>query len=162
MVIKAGKTLLLIRYNNYKKTDFIDEHNMVVGENGYTWMLKTGRKLMEKKLTKVIEESAILILKAPKGSGGGYYYTEIMDFYYGKQKYDNKFPEYYYELVEDENLWQVDSLDGTWIKIGQIKPLDKDIAENFRLVSNRKTVFDIVNSTMSSTLYVDYDKELIL
>lgn len=35
MVVDAGKCALLMRYNNYKGTDFIEEHNKVVSVNGY-------------------------------------------------------------------------------------------------------------------------------
>ena len=162
MVIEAGKVMLLLRYNNYKKTDFIEEHNKVSRKNGYVWMLKAGRKLVENKLKNVMEESSIIILKAPKNAGGEYYFTELLEFRYGKQQEKNDSPEYYASLVDDERLWQIDSLDGTWLKIGKIRPLNKQIVDELKLISNDKMVQEVVSSTMSSTLYVCVDKDITL
>lgn len=162
MVVEAGKCALLIRYNNYKKTIFIEEHNIVVSANGYVWMLKAGRRLVDNKINRVINETALLILKAPKSSGGDYYYAELLDFRYGDQENKEESPAYYEKLVADERLWQIESLTGTWLKIGAIKPLDKSKAEEFRLLSNGKRVVDVINSTMSSSLYVCSDKKITL
>lgn len=162
MVVEAGKCALLIRYNNYKKTNFIEEHNKVVSTNGYVWMLKAGRRLVDKKIEKVINESALLILKAPKSFGGEYHYAEVLDFRYGEQEKKGESPAYYKNIVDDEQLWQIESLTGTWLKIGAIKPLDKSKAEEFRLLSNGKRVVDVINSTMSSSLYVCSDKKITL
>lgn len=162
MVIEAGKSALLIRYNNYKKTNFIEEHNKVVETNGCVWMLKAGRRLVDKKIDKVINESALLILKAPKSSGGEYYYAEVLDFRYGDREKKEDSPAYYENLVEDERLWQIESLTGTWLKVGEIKPLKKSVIEKLRLLSNGKRVVDVINSTMSSSLYVCSDKKITL
>lgn len=162
MVVEAGKCSLLIRYNNYKKTNFIEEHNKVVSVNGFVWMLKAGRRLVDSKVSKVINETALLILKAPKSSGGDYYYAEVLDFRYGDQENKEESPDYYENLVEDERLWQIDSLTGTWLKIGAIKSLDKSKAEEFKFLSNGKRVVDVINSTMSSSLYVCSDKKITL
>ena len=162
MVVDAGKSALLLRYNNYKGTDFIEEHNKVVSVNGYVWMLKAGRKLVENKLNKIMGESALLILKAPKSSGGDYYYAQIAGYRYGGQLEKKESPSYYEKLVDDEKLWQIDSLDGTWLKIGEIKPLAKTVVDELKLVSNNKSVMDVINSTMSSSLYVCSDKRITL
>lgn len=162
MVIEAHKAAFLIRYNNYKKTDFIEEHNKVVDENGYVWMLKAGRKLVESKLSKVFNDTAMLILKAPKSAGGNYYYTQIFDYRFGKLEADMKSPEYYNKLVDDEKIWQIDSLEGTWLKISRIQRLSNEIAKEFKLISNNKYIDDVIGSTMSATLYIQSDKTLEL
>lgn len=162
MVIEANKAVLLIRYNNYKKTDFILEHNKIVSDKGYVWMLKAGRKLVESKLLKVINETGVVILKAPKNSGGNYYYAKIQDYRFGIQSRDMISPDYYKILVDDESLWQIESLDGTWLKIGEIKPLSINVIERFKLISNGKKVDDVIRSTMSSTLYIQNDRDTTL
>lgn len=162
MVVEAGKCILLIRYNNYKKTDFVEEHNKVVGTNGYVWMLKAGRRLVDNKINRVVNESALLVLKAPKSAGGEYYYAEIFDFRYGDQAKKEESPAYYKNLVEDEQLWQIESLTGTWLKIGAIKSVNKSKVEELKLLSNGKSVVDVINSTMSSSLYVYSDKKITL
>ena len=162
MKVEAGKAVLLIRYNNYKKTNFIEEHNKIACSKGYVWMLKAGRKLVESKLSKIKNESSLLILKAPKGDGGEYYYSEIMEFRYGDQIQKDESPEYYGKLVGDEKLWQIESLDGTWLKLHAIKPLDEDIVEKFKLLSNKKKLIDVIGSTMSSAMYVYSDEDITL
>ena len=154
MVIKSGNAILLLRYNNYKKTDFIEEHNKVTAENGYVWLLKTGRKLVEKNLQKVMDESSVLLLKAPKSSGGRLFYARIIEYRYGKQEQEKKSPEYYKELVDDDKLWQIDSLEGTWFKISKIEALDETIMDKLVLISNGKKVSEVIGSTISSSLYI--------
>ena len=162
MVIRAGDTILLIRYNNYKKMDFIEEHNKIAKENNYVWMLKAGRKLVKKKLDKVKNESSIVILKAPKNVGGQYYYAKIIDYQYGEREKDGFSPDYYSNLVDDEKLWQIVSLDGTWLKLGEIKPLKSEFVDSFSLLSNGKDVKEVISSTMSSTLYITSNKDIII
>lgn len=154
MTIEANKAMLLIRYNNYKKTDFIEEHNKVIASNGYVWMLKTGKTIVEAKLKKVLEETDILLLRAPKKDGGKYYITNIEEYRYGDSEAGMKFPKYYKNLVEDEALWEIDSLSGTWLKIGPIREMPKEVVSKFQLISNNKNIEDVINSTRSATLYV--------
>lgn len=50
-----------------------------------------------------MDETALLILKAPKSSGGDYYYAEISGYRYGNQAEKNESPAYYAKLFEDKN-----------------------------------------------------------
>jgi hypothetical protein len=162
VIIEKNKAVLLFRYNNYKKTDFIEEHNNAADENGYVWMLKAGRKLIEAKLCQVKDESGIMILKAPKNAGGNYYCAQIFNYWFGSPNKSMNFPVYYEELIDDERLWQIESLDGTWLKIGKITALSSETVQELRLISNNKKIEDVIGSTMSSTLYVQSDKKLII
>ena len=162
MVVQAGKAALLLRYSDYRNTEFIQEHNKIVSKQGYVWLLKAGRRLVENKLAKVKKESSLIILKAPKGKGGDYYYAEILDYRYGRQINEGESPEYYKNLPGDEKLWQIESLDGTWIKIGQINPICKELMDKFVLLSNEKSVVDVINSTMSAVLYIWCKEEMTL
>lgn len=160
MILKAEKTSLLLRINNYKNKDFIEEHNKIIQKYGYVWMLKAGRKLVQSKLDTVMNDSAVLILKAPKKTGGGYFYTSINEYCIGKERPDMIYPDYYKELIDDEVYWQVESLDGTWLKIGEIKSLPEEKVSKLKLLSNGKLVCDVVGTTMSATLYVKSDVDL--
>lgn len=81
----------------------MEEDNKIV-KKGYIWMLKAGRKLIENKINKVKDESAILALKSPKAVGGEYYYASIYDYRYGNQINIYESPACYKNLVDDENF----------------------------------------------------------
>ena len=53
MIIKNNTPMILFRYNNYKKKDFINEHKNVLNTNDYVWMLKLGKKSSIEKINKV-------------------------------------------------------------------------------------------------------------
>lgn len=146
--------ILLLRYNNYKKVDFIDAHQSVIVENGFVWMLKIGRKLPVINLQSIVDGSRKIILKAPKKFGGKYYKVDLLDFYNGDALDDFCYPEYYREMLEDDSVWMMDSLSGTWLKVKNFIQLSDNDISKLRLLSNNKLVEDVIKSTRSTVLYV--------
>lgn len=153
--IKSNTHLLLLRFNNYKKYSFLDEHLRYVKDDGSVWMLKIGRKIPEAKIQDVLNQGGILILKEPKIDGGKYYVAHIKEYLYGAATYEMSFPEYYYEMADDEMIWNMEEgLFGTWLHVDQIEPLPKDFVPNLKLLSNGKDVEDVLSHTMSSMMYI--------
>ena len=154
--IKQGADLLLLRYNDYKKYDFIEEHQKIIDEHGFTWIYKIGRSITKRKLKKVMNESGQLLLRSPKTKGGKIYISPILEYAYGMPKNDYVFPEYYQELVADDREWRMQSLEGSWLKIGTIEEVPIEESKKIRLISNGKPVLEVLDATMSSMLYVRY------
>ena len=109
MELKKGTSVLVIRFNNYGKYDFIKEHQRLIDANGYTWMFKVGRPIQGPKMDAVMRQGGYLILKAPKASGNGYYLTKILASKTGKKPSDCVYPSYYQMMVDDDRIWNMDT-----------------------------------------------------
>ena len=146
--------MLLLRYSSYKKHDFISEHRSVIEKHGSVWMLKVGKKIPENKLQKMYQNGGVLYLRSPKNEGEQFYKAKIKAFYSGEPKSNMLFPKYYDEMLNDEDLWMVDTLSGTWFEVVEIKAISQAQAERLKLVSNGKRAVDVLSCTRSSMLYV--------
>lgn len=45
----------------------------------------------------------------------------MIDAYNGEPKSDMEYPDYYHEMIDDEKLWMIDSLAGTWFKVDKYR-----------------------------------------
>lgn len=150
MKIKAGEKLLVLRFNNYKDYDFIEEHKRIIGTDGIVWILKLGKPVPDKTLNNILLGSAGLILKAPKSLGGKYYYCQMLDAQNMKPKDGMNYPAYYKELLEDM-FWH--SMDGTWIKVNEFIELNEEVISGLKLVSNDHRLDDVLSMTRTTMLY---------
>lgn len=148
--------ILLLRYNRYKRSNFIEAHQKIINEKGSVWMLKIGKRLPMISLQSIMDGSRTIILKAPKRDGGQFYKLDLIDFHNGDVLSSFCYPKYYEEMVEDENFWLLESLSGTWLKVNNIIQLSDADINSLRLVSNDKLAKDILNRSRSAVLYV-YD-----
>lgn len=101
------------------------------------------------------EYGGVMYLRSPKIEGEKFYKAIIKAYYSGEPKRNMIFPKYYNEMLNDEDLWLVDSLSGTWFEIVEIKEISKTQAERLKLVSNGKRAVDVLSCTRSSMLYVN-------
>lgn len=128
----------------------------------YSWLGFTqdklndvGKCIPENKLQKMYEYGGVMYLRSPKIEGEKFYKAIIKAYYSGEPKRNMIFPKYYDEMLNDEDLWLVDSLSGTWFEIVEIKEISKTQAERLKLVSNGKRAVDVLSCTRSSMLYVN-------
>lgn len=155
MRIRAEEKMLLMRFANYKKHSFVDEHNSIVADDGSAWMLKLGRRVPTEKLDELFKaDESLLLLKAPKDSGGGYYSTKVLQAFNGSPQKNMRYPKYYDEIMKDEELPVIPSLEGTWFRITKITALPDETVSSLKVCSNKKPVVDVLASTRSSTVYV--------
>lgn len=157
MRIKSNQKMLLLRYNNYKSTDFICEHSKCIQENHHVWTLKTGKMIPKDKIQSVIDDGGFIVLKAPKSSGGKYHLAHMRSSFNGSPTKEMVYPNYYEKMIADENLWMIDSLEGTWIEIDQIANLPNEAIPHIRLISNGKLADEVIKTTRSATMYVTSD-----
>lgn len=146
--------MLLLRYSSYKKYDFIQEHQNIIKRYGSVWMMKVGKNIPENKLQTMYKNGGDLILRSPKSEGCKFYKASIKSFYSGKSKSDMKYPEYYKEMLDDEDLWFLESLTGTWFEVERIEEMAIEEAETLVLISNGKRAIDVLANTRSSMIYV--------
>ncbi len=155
MLIEKGKRMLLLRFSNYKKYDFIECHKDLIEKNGFVWMIKMGKPLPKPNLDSVVNDGGTLILKAPKSCGGNLYIAKILECYNGIPSEEMTFPAYYHVMEKDDNIWMLGySLDGSWFKITDLSILSNEDASRIRLISNGKLAVDVLDSTRTSVMYV--------
>ncbi len=53
MKIKANTYMLLFRFSDYRKYNFIEEHKKILNIHDRVWMLKIGRKAVASKIKRV-------------------------------------------------------------------------------------------------------------
>lgn len=160
MIISPQQQGLLMRFSNYKRYSFIDELNRSIMKVGSGWFLKTGKTIPQAKLQPIIQNGGFFILKAPKADGDDYYIAHITESFNGSPKSEMIYPSYYDDMVEDDNLWMMDSLEGTWLKTDYVGRMRIEDIKHLYLCSNKKPADVVAHSTRSSTMYIYSDIEL--
>ena len=162
MVLTQGNTCLLIRYNTYHDYDFILEHQKIIQQVGYVWMLKLGKKIPEKSVRRVINSGGTVLLRAPKKEGGGLYAAQILDVQYSIE--EKAYPTYYNEILSNsmsELLYNMHASEKTWLKIVNLNPIDDIYKTHFRLQKNGKPLLDVLDSTRTAVMYVYPDIDML-
>lgn len=151
--------MLLLRFSNYKKYDFIEEHMKLIKNEGYVWLMKAGRRLPQDKIAELYRNGGTLILRGSKSAGAKFYKLTVEEYMDGRITKDFSYPEYYEEMITDDSFWFMESLTGSWFKIISIVEMNDEEKQQLVLVSNGKKAEDVLNKSMSSILYVKYDIE---
>ena len=160
MGIAKNQKMLLLRYNEYRKYDFIKEHSAILRQNGYVWLLKVGKSLPDKSVDSIMKCGGWIVFRGPKARGGRLYIAHCREYFNGLPDGNMKYPRYYEEMIEDEDTWFVDDLYGTWFCIDYLEERTLDISSHLFLLSNQKSVIDVLNATRSSVMYVFCDIDI--
>lgn len=162
MNIKKNQHGMLVRYNNYKYYSFIDEVKMIINEKGFCWFFKVGKVIPCKKVQDIVRSGGFIVLKAPKSEDDKYFFAHATDSYTGLPRKDMPYPSYYTAMINDDSMWMIESLEGTWIKIDYVGELTHDNINHLFLLSNNKPLDVVVHSTRSATMYLYSDIDLSL
>lgn len=157
MIIEKNQKCLVIRVSNFKRYNFIDEHKELVERDGFTWMLKCGKRIPEKALSEIQRSGGHLIVKTPKKQDEAYYYAHLCNFSNDEPPSRLSYPKYYEEIVQEN---EENSLSGTWLKIDSLEVIGSQLIDHFRLVSNSHQLRDVVQATRTPFLYVISDEHL--
>ncbi len=150
MHIDKHKKMLLFRYSNYRRTDFIAEHNKVISKNGYSWMLKAGKKSSTDKIDRVLADGGYLILKSPIKEGNNYYVAIFDSFVENNPDDKNGYPEYYKYFMDD----MYDALAYQWFRIRGIYRMDASQADKIVLQTNNKRIPEVLETTRTAVMFV--------
>lgn len=157
MVIRKADKILVLRFKNYKRFDFISEHEKVAEKEGRVWLFKLGANVPAQKLQEILADSRGLILKSPKASGGKYYYCKMIDAVNTSPNSEMVYPEYYKFLMKDM-FWL--SLNGTWICVNSFHEIKPAFASKLRLISNDRPLDEVIAQTRTTMLYVYASEDL--
>ena len=161
-MITANTLILVMRVNDYKAHQFIKEHDRVMKDVGYVWVLKAGKRIPELKMKDVLKDGGHVIFRGSKASGGKYYYAHVEEVKYGIPDASMIFPDYYRLMVSDPSLWTFDSLDGTWLKLTSLQEMRSELIQNIKLISNGKNVDEAMKSSMTSFVYAKSTQDLVV
>lgn len=140
MKIKKDSKSLFIRLVDYKRNDFAEEHYKTFLEHKKVWILKMGRRLNEEFIKDVIKDDGCLIIKSTARNGNQFYICKLNEL---NQDEEYIYPEYYNELFE-ENSYELSGIKrlGTWLKIVDMKKIDRNTVEKFETISTKRSLYE--------------------
>lgn len=156
MSIEKNTDMLLFRYSEFRKFDFIEEHRNVLKECGHVWLLKAGRKTNENSIKNVIDSGGYFILKSPKRLGNRYYMARVKEFSEKKPEMGT-YPQYYDCFLQESELYYGVSFQ--WFKVIALAEIDEKLIDSLRLKKNDKKVEDVINKTRTAVMFVKNDAE---
>lgn len=157
MVIKERSKMLLFRYSNYRRTNFIEEHKAIIEAAGYSWLLKAGKKSDMNKLNTIKEDGGAFVLKSPVKDGNKYFicfFTEVTN----EEPPDTTYPEYYNDFLDDN----YDFDGGQWFKVTALQELPDKYLDTLLLQKNDRKVVDVLPTTRTAVMFITNNKKIVL
>ena len=152
MKISKNTEMLLFRYKSYAKNEFIQAHQDVLSANGYVWMLKVGKRTSLSKIEKVLESGGWLILRSPKSEGGKSYIAHFDEV--SENQPQEVYPQYYNDILSDEENLYFENLTYQWFKISSINELPESCANELLMSNSEKKVKDVIDTTRTAVMYI--------
>ena len=156
-MIENDTLMLLFRFSNYKKYNFIEEHKVFLKEKGYVWMMKMGKKTSVDKLSKIKAQGGYIVLKSPIADGNRYYIGQFEDFQDEMPNDKVHMPQYYSEILEDIMFYDSPA---QYFKLTNLQPLGDNDEDALRLEKSGKKVVDVINETRTAVMYSVNSKAL--
>lgn len=140
MNIKKNTKGLFLKISDYKNYDYAKEHYECYKRNGYVWMLKIGRTIKSDTINEIIKSNGVLIIKSTVKNGNQFYLCKIEKCVIDEEIV---FPEYYYELFENE-YYDLDDLkrNNTWLKINYMSPIDMEVVNKYIISSSKRPLIE--------------------
>ena len=161
MITKETK-MLLFRYSNYKKLKFIKEHESIITNDKYAWMMKIGKRTSISKIEAIMQSGGYMVLKSPVAEGNLFYLARFVDFSEELPEDEAHMPKYYSEIIEDDAFWDAPT---QFFKIVDLIPLKQEYVESLVLDKNKRKVVEVVNETRTAVMFIentiDFDVSLM-
>lgn len=165
MEIASNTNMLLFRFSNYKKTNFIKEHLEVLNEEGCVWMLKAGKRSSLDKLKKIKKYGGWMVLRAPKADGSKSYLARFIDVI-EEDPDDLIYPTYYNQILEsDENTdlrFDFGSVSHQWFKLDILTELSEESAHNLVVTNSGKNVEEVIGTTRTAVMFIHNSRPIII
>lgn len=163
MVIDANTEMLLFRFNNYKRTTFIDEHLKVLNQNGFVWMLKVGKRSSLQKLNEIVQAGGWLVLRAPKADGSKSFLAKFVEVREETPE-DMTFPEYYDEIISGNEVFSDGYADVThqWFKLTLLDDLSESDARKLILSKTKRPIDEIIPTTRTAVMFIQNGEDILV
>lgn len=157
MKIKNNQKFLFLRMSNFQNFDFFEEHNKIIEEKGYVWILKMGRKIDKNYLKELIKNDSGIIIKKPSRLDDRLFYCKLESI-----DYDNSsiFPDYYYDYLT-YNGYKVSDLtnnNSCWFKISEISLIPESIADSLVVSKNNNSLKNAAINSRTPYIFCNYLK----
>ena len=150
MVIKENTNMLLFRFRDFGKYNFIETHREFIEKNGHVWLLKIGKKTSSEKIAEILQEGGWMILRSPKADGSKSYVVKFVD-YSEKTPEDGMFPNYYEEVLNSEDFWEATC---QWFMIDRIISLCDESAKTLVMAKTEKPIEEVIGATRTAVMFV--------
>ena len=157
MIIPPNTNMLLFRYNNYARTNFITEHKLIIDNCDYVWMMRLGKRTSPEKLRRVTEDGGYIVLKAPKKNGDHYYLAHYMDVVSELPDDSAHMPAYYSKLIEEGYLFD------TGIQVFRVDYIDEIPLKQtacLKLHLNGKPVSEVIQQTRTAVMFIENSEQI--
>ena len=157
MNIKNNQKFLFLRTSNFNNFDFIEEHNKIIKNNGYVWILKTGRKIDPNYLRELINEDSGIIIKKSSRTDDRLFYCKLESIDYDNS---NVFPDYYFDYLT-YNGFRINDINrnnSCWFKISNISLIPNDIAEKLVVSKNNNKLKNAATNSRTPYIFCSYLK----
>ena len=163
MKIEANTDMLLFRYRDYGKHDFILSHAEILQREGHVWFLKIGKRSDLNKIKRILNAGGWMILRAPKASGGMGYIAQFCDVS-EETPSDHIYPAYYEELLSEDYDEDFYGMQPThqWFKLRMITEISKEDMSKLVLSQSEKKVDDVIGTTRTAVMFVKNQREIII
>lgn len=152
MNIKSQTTMLLFRFGSGFTPSCLEEHKQLIAQNGYVWLMKTGKNPRPEKIKSVLDDGGYIIIRESKQFGGIYHLAHCICVETGSINDFDSIPEYYKQRF---------ITNATWYKLDAIYNLDDSYAKVLTIQSNTHKVIEYIDKTSSSFMIVQNEKPLI-
>ncbi len=157
MIIPPNSNMMLFRYNDYARTNFITEHQKIVDQYGYVWMMRLGKRTSPEKLKSVTESGAHIILKSPKKNGDHYYLAHYLEIISELPDDSIHMPAYYSKLIQDGYLYDTSV---QVFKVDYILEMTPEQASCLRLSLNGKPVYEVIKQTRTAVMFIENQEQI--
>ena len=151
-MISPKTMMLLLRYSNYRRYNFLNEHKAIIDQKGYVWMMKIGKKVSLDKINKIMRSGGFIILKSPISDGSKYYIGRFNDYSEKTPNDNGHMPQYYSIIMNDIDYYDAQT---QFFKVSCIAPLKEYYANALVLEKSKRKVVEVVNETRTAVMYVE-------
>lgn len=161
MIIEKDTDMLLFRYSNYKRNDFISEHHKILTDEGFVWMLKLGKRSSIEKLRSIKDSGGWLLLRAPKAEGSKSYVARFIEIS-EEEPEDMCYPAYYNDILDgiEDNYMFLSEPAYQWFKLVLLEPMQEEDAEKIVVSKSKKKLDDVISTTRTAVMFVKNDSPI--
>lgn len=152
MNIKSRTTMLLFRFGRGLTPSNLNEHKQLIAQNGYVWLMKTGKNPRPEKIKSALDCGGFIIIRESKHFGGIYYLAHCVCVKCGAIKDFDSIPEYYKKRL---------ITNATWYKLDLICDLDEEYVKGLIIQSNAHKVVEYIDKTSSSFMIIQNEESMI-
>ena len=94
-----------------------------------------------------------MILRSPKVDGSKFYLAKFTEMSEDEPE-DSVYPEYYQEILDDDDNLVFETLNYQWFKITMLIELDEVYSKTLCMSNTNKKVIDVIDTTRTAVMFI--------